>query len=62
MLKVSNLNINTGCRTSEQSLLDSLEISRCRTDRLESILYPFLQVLDVSDFVAQTTEFRRVQK
>lgn len=50
MLEVSTLSFNVGRCMSQQRLPDSLENSRCRANRLESILCPLLKVLDVSDF------------
>jgi hypothetical protein len=47
-----------GCRTSEQRLPVSLEISRCRTDRLRSIQCLFLQVLDVTDFCSTNSRLQ----
>ena len=49
MLKMPASNFNQRHHTSEQRLFDSLDNSRCRTNRLKLILCSLSQIMDVTD-------------
>ena len=50
ILKMSTLSFISARCIIEQWLSDSLENSRCRTTHLRSILYPLIQILEVTEF------------